>query len=87
MVVVRVCACTYCSAGETLSIVGDDGAPTDGWGTVSNHDELMSNFFAQADALALGKTAEECEVTFIYSFTRSNYHHLPSLTRLRTLGR
>lgn len=23
---------------------------------VSNHDELMSNFFAQADALALGKT-------------------------------
>lgn len=49
---------------------------------MSNHDELMSNFFAQADALALGKTAEECEVTFIYSFTRSNYHHLPSLTRL-----
>ena len=27
---------------------------------VSNHDELMSNFFAQADALALGKTAAEC---------------------------
>eukprot|EP00928_Gymnodinium_smaydae_P095034 TRINITY_DN80_c0_g1_i3.p1 TRINITY_DN80_c0_g1~~TRINITY_DN80_c0_g1_i3.p1 ORF type:complete len:580 (+),score=166.02 TRINITY_DN80_c0_g1_i3:99-1742(+) len=27
--------------------------------TVSNHDELMSNFFAQPDALALGKTAEE----------------------------
>ncbi|CAJ1377992.1 unnamed protein product, partial [Effrenium voratum] len=26
---------------------------------VSNHDELMSNFFAQPDALALGKTAEE----------------------------
>eukprot|EP00793_Prasinoderma_coloniale_P001259 PRCOL_00005031-RA len=26
---------------------------------VSNHDELMSNFFAQADALAYGKTAEE----------------------------
>lgn len=31
-----------------------DGEP------VSNHDELMSNFFAQPDALALGKTAEEC---------------------------
>ncbi|CAK9025967.1 Glucose-6-phosphate isomerase [Durusdinium trenchii] len=30
-----------------------DGEP------VSNHDELMSNFFAQPDALALGKTAEE----------------------------
>eukprot|EP00188_Purpureofilum_apyrenoidigerum_P006322 Plantae.Rhodophyta-Purpureofilum_apyrenoidigerum.ctg9612.p1 GENE.Plantae.Rhodophyta-Purpureofilum_apyrenoidigerum.ctg9612~~Plantae.Rhodophyta-Purpureofilum_apyrenoidigerum.ctg9612.p1 ORF type:complete len:546 (+),score=104.96 Plantae.Rhodophyta-Purpureofilum_apyrenoidigerum.ctg9612:145-1638(+) len=27
---------------------------------VSNHDELMSNFFAQPDALAIGKTAEEC---------------------------
>lgn len=28
---------------------------------VSNHDELMSNFFAQPDALALGKTAEQCK--------------------------
>ena len=27
---------------------------------VSNHDELMSNFFAQPDALAKGKTADEC---------------------------
>merc|ERR1740129_309853 len=27
---------------------------------VSNHDELMSNYFAQPDALALGKTDEEC---------------------------
>lgn len=26
---------------------------------VSNHDELMANFFAQPDALAIGKTAEE----------------------------
>eukprot|EP00928_Gymnodinium_smaydae_P068631 TRINITY_DN51811_c0_g1_i1.p1 TRINITY_DN51811_c0_g1~~TRINITY_DN51811_c0_g1_i1.p1 ORF type:complete len:264 (-),score=19.05 TRINITY_DN51811_c0_g1_i1:299-1063(-) len=26
---------------------------------VSNHDELMANFFAQPDALALGRTAEE----------------------------
>ena len=26
---------------------------------VSNHDELMSNFFAQPDALANGKTLEE----------------------------
>ena len=47
--------------GERMSIVGDEGAPASGWGTVSNHDELMSNFFAQADALALGKTAAECE--------------------------
>eukprot|EP00181_Compsopogon_caeruleus_P005846 CAMPEP_0184683010 /NCGR_PEP_ID=MMETSP0312-20130426/9590_1 /TAXON_ID=31354 /ORGANISM="Compsopogon coeruleus, Strain SAG 36.94" /LENGTH=620 /DNA_ID=CAMNT_0027135039 /DNA_START=110 /DNA_END=1972 /DNA_ORIENTATION=+ len=28
---------------------------------VSNHDELMSNFFAQADALALGKTEVELQ--------------------------
>jgi len=28
---------------------------------VSNHDELMANFFAQPDALASGKTAEELE--------------------------
>lgn len=27
---------------------------------VSNHDELMSNFFAQPDALAFGKSAEQC---------------------------
>ncbi|MFG0317649.1 MAG: glucose-6-phosphate isomerase, partial [Planctomycetota bacterium JB042] len=27
---------------------------------VANHDELMSNFFAQPDALAVGKTAAEC---------------------------
>ena len=27
---------------------------------VSNHDELMANFFAQPDALAFGKTAEQC---------------------------
>eukprot|EP00931_Biecheleriopsis_adriatica_P066720 TRINITY_DN4100_c0_g2_i1.p1 TRINITY_DN4100_c0_g2~~TRINITY_DN4100_c0_g2_i1.p1 ORF type:complete len:996 (-),score=256.52 TRINITY_DN4100_c0_g2_i1:68-3055(-) len=32
-----------------------DGEP------VSNHDELMSNFFAQPDALALGKTLAECK--------------------------
>ncbi|TVR16055.1 MAG: glucose-6-phosphate isomerase, partial [Planctomycetota bacterium] len=28
---------------------------------VSNHDELMANFFAQPDALALGKTADELQ--------------------------
>jgi glucose-6-phosphate isomerase len=26
---------------------------------VNNHDELMSNFFSQPDALAIGKTREE----------------------------
>ena len=29
---------------------------------VSNHDELMCNFFAQADALAVGKTEDELRV-------------------------
>lgn len=29
---------------------------------VSNHDELMSNFFAQPDALAFGKTANQCRI-------------------------
>eukprot|EP00916_Digyalum_oweni_P007469 GHVL01012631.1.p2 GENE.GHVL01012631.1~~GHVL01012631.1.p2 ORF type:complete len:555 (+),score=74.72 GHVL01012631.1:59-1723(+) len=30
-----------------------------------NHDELMTNMFAQADALALGRTKEECEAAGI----------------------
>ncbi|CAK9026027.1 Glucose-6-phosphate isomerase [Durusdinium trenchii] len=38
-----------------------DGEP------VSNHDELMSNFFAQPDALALGKTAEELKASSRYA--------------------
>lgn len=38
---------------------------------VSNHDELMSNFFAQPDALALGKTAEQ----YIYDFTLHELLH------------
>lgn len=36
-------------------------APVEGEGEpVSNHDELMSNFFAQPDALAYGKTLNDC---------------------------
>ncbi len=34
---------------------------------VSNHDELMANFFAQPDALACGRTAEECAAAGIPS--------------------
>lgn len=30
--------------------------------SVSNHDELMCNFFAQPDALAFGKSAEQCRL-------------------------
>lgn len=44
---------------------------------VSNHDELMSNFFAQADALALGKTPIEL---------RSENVRAPSLSCTRWLA-
>lgn len=48
--------CTFIGFVESQSPACQDGEP------VSNHDELMSNFFAQPDALARGKTAEECRV-------------------------
>ena len=41
---------------------GMDGNNTDGWDAesgVSGHDELMSDFFAQPDALAIGKTLND----------------------------
>ncbi|CAK9097550.1 unnamed protein product [Durusdinium trenchii] len=38
---------------------------------VANHDELMSNFFAQPDALALGKTADELKVIATSSLQRT----------------
>jgi glucose-6-phosphate isomerase len=34
---------------------------------VSNHDELMCNFFAQADALAFGKTAEDLRAENVHA--------------------
>ncbi len=37
----------YCVSPNPVRLEGE---------TVSNHDELMSNFFAQPDALAYGKT-------------------------------
>jgi glucose-6-phosphate isomerase len=40
----------FCVSPNPIAL---DGEP------VSNHDELMSNFFAQPDALACGKTVEE----------------------------
>ncbi|KAI0565802.1 glucose-6-phosphate isomerase [Gracilaria domingensis] len=46
--------CTFIGFIESQNPTCQDGEP------VSNHDELMSNFFAQPDALARGKTAEEC---------------------------
>ena len=50
---------------------------------MSNHDELMSNFFAQPDALAYGKVHIEwleqkfcaymCFVQFLAFFTETDY--------------
>eukprot|EP00928_Gymnodinium_smaydae_P095033 TRINITY_DN80_c0_g1_i2.p1 TRINITY_DN80_c0_g1~~TRINITY_DN80_c0_g1_i2.p1 ORF type:complete len:565 (+),score=153.61 TRINITY_DN80_c0_g1_i2:211-1695(+) len=49
----RVVPAEFIAFSESQNPVHLDGE------AVSNHDELMSNFFAQPDALALGKTAEE----------------------------
>lgn len=46
--------CDFIGFIESQTPLCTDGEP------VSNHDELMANFFAQPDALAYGKTAEEC---------------------------
>ena len=48
----------------TAEFIGFTASQTpidDGDEVVSNHDELMSNFFAQPDALALGKSLEQLE--------------------------
>lgn len=50
----RVVPCDFIGFRSSQQPRAIDGEP------VSNHDELMSNFFAQPDALACGKTAEEC---------------------------
>jgi glucose-6-phosphate isomerase len=42
----------FCSSQQPIHLAGE---------TVSNHDELMSNFFAQPDALAYGKTIGELQ--------------------------
>lgn len=48
----RICPCDF--IGSVKSQQPIDATKTHGE-VVSNHDELMSNFFAQADALAMGK--------------------------------
>lgn len=40
-----------CKSQNPVKLAGEE---------VSSHDELMSNFFAQPDALAMGKTKAEC---------------------------
>jgi glucose-6-phosphate isomerase len=49
----RVVPAEFIGFSQSQNPVQLDGEP------VSNHDELMSNFFAQPDALALGKTGDE----------------------------
>ncbi len=49
----RVIPCDFIGFKESQQPSELDGEP------VSNHDELMANFFAQPDALACGKTAEQ----------------------------
>eukprot|EP00232_Nephroselmis_pyriformis_P023375 CAMPEP_0182861104 /NCGR_PEP_ID=MMETSP0034_2-20130328/5303_1 /TAXON_ID=156128 /ORGANISM="Nephroselmis pyriformis, Strain CCMP717" /LENGTH=559 /DNA_ID=CAMNT_0024992993 /DNA_START=27 /DNA_END=1706 /DNA_ORIENTATION=+ len=49
----RVVPCDFIGSVKSQQGVYLEGEP------VSNHDELMCNFFAQADALAYGKTAEQ----------------------------
>lgn len=51
----RVIPCDFIGAVKSQKSVYMQGEK------VSNHDELMSNFFAQADALAYGKTKEDLE--------------------------
>lgn len=50
---------------------------------MSNHDELMSNFFAQPDALAYGKTAEELRAS---SVPEALVPHKCAQARARTLA-
>ena len=42
----------FCNSPNPIELPGE---------RVSNHDELMSNFFAQPDALAYGKTIEQLQ--------------------------
>lgn len=49
----RIVLCEFIGVANSQQPVNLEGE------TVSNHDELMCNFFAQPDALACGKTAEE----------------------------
>ena len=54
---------------------------------VSNHDELMCNFFAQADALAMGKTPIElrAQVQLPLPMPSDAHHPLDIITQLASL--
>ena len=46
-------------SAEFIGFTASQTPTDDATEPVSNHDELMSNFFAQPDALAIGKTIEQ----------------------------
>ena len=50
----RLVPCDFIGFGQSLNPIGADGARVD-----SQHDLLMANLFAQSEALAFGKTADE----------------------------
>ncbi|KAI9905518.1 hypothetical protein PsorP6_014023 [Peronosclerospora sorghi] len=62
----RVVPCDFigfCASQHPVELPGE---------TVSNHDELMSNFFAQPDALARGKTLADLEAENVPAHLRSH---------------
>lgn len=56
----RVIPCEFIGSCNSQQEI-DRTSNIDGGEYVTNHDELMSNFFAQPDALAYGKTVKELE--------------------------
>ena len=54
----RLVPCDFIGFGQSLNPMGADGLRTDGQQD-PQHDLLMANLFAQAEALAFGKTADE----------------------------
>ena len=66
----------FCTSPQPIHLQGEP---------VSNHDELMSNFFAQPDALAYGKTVAELTAEGVPSFLHSHKEfpgNRPSLSLL-----
>ncbi|TMW57043.1 hypothetical protein Poli38472_002968 [Pythium oligandrum] len=62
----RVVPCDFLGFCESQNPVSLDGEP------VSNHDELMSNFFAQPDALARGKSLKDLEAENVPEHLRAH---------------
>lgn len=75
----RVVPCDFIGFCESQNPVLLAGEP------VSNHDELMSNFFAQPDALARGKSLQDLEAEGVPEHLRTHKHfpgNRPSISLL-----